>query len=76
MANKMHFVVEYGMLQARDLNPSIAGISTRDLTNPRLEEDEDVKQEIITGQATKQTSPMKYILIAAVILFFISYFQK
>ena len=42
----MEFVIEHGMLQAKDVNPAAAGESTPELTNPRTEAAEDIKQDL------------------------------
>ena len=72
----LKFTVDYGMLQVKDINPAAAGLNTKDLTNPGLEDEEEVKQEIITGQGKTKTNPLRYVIAAAVVLFLISYFQK
>ena len=75
MAN-LKFTVDYGMLQAADLNPEIPGSTTSDLTNPRLEDDEEVKQELMFGGLTAKTSPLIFLAAAIAILFVIRYLQK
>lgn len=72
----MEFVIEHGMLQAKDVNPAAAGESTPELTNPRTEAAEDIKQEIVTGKHAFTISPLVYILALAVLLFVWNLFQQ
>ena len=72
----IQFVVEHGMLQAKDINPAVPGESTADLTNPRFEAKEDAQQELISGEMAKRRSPLVYLLAVVVVLMAFSLFQK
>lgn len=72
----MKFAVEHGMLQARDINPAVTGLTTKDLTNPVVEAKENVNEELITGKAAQSTSPLNFVIAAALILFVINLLQE
>lgn len=73
---KFNFVMDYGVLQVSDINPSVGGRTTRDLTNPRVDDDLEAAEQVATGQIQPVKSPMYYLLPAAIILVIISFLQK
>lgn len=74
--SQFNFVMDYGALQVSDINPSIGGKTTRDLTNPRVDDDLEAKEQMATGQIQPIKSPMYYLLPAVIILVVISFLQK
>lgn len=74
--SKLDFVVDYGMLQIRDLNPAAGGPTTSGLTNPQLEANEQATKEIITGNHAFTYSPLLFVIVILVVLFGVSYLQK
>lgn len=73
----LNFTVDYGMLQAADINPAAPGVTTAGLTNPQLEANEQVTKEIVTGShAFTRYSPLFFAVIILAVLYGIGYLQK
>ncbi len=70
------YVMENGLMQAKDINPAVPGITTKDLTNPRVDDNLDAAQELLTGTAGRKSSPILYLAVAAVALTAISFMQN
>lgn len=72
----LNFSVDYGMLQAADINRAAPGTTTSGLTNPQLEKNEQTTKEIITGNHAFRYSPLFFIAVILAILFGVSFLQK
>lgn len=72
----LNYVMEYGTIQARDINPAVPGATTQDLTNPRVVDNLEASEQILTGQLGQHLSPIYYLAIAIAVLLAVSYFQK
>ncbi len=76
MGNKLNFKMEYGALQVSDINPAVGGMTTRALTNPRVDDDLEAAEQAATGQVGMRKSPIFYILPFVILMVVISYMQK
>lgn len=73
----MHIdILSSGAMQVRDINPSAAGVTTAQLTNPRVLDNYDVTQQIILGKKYSGSSPLVYILGAGAGLIALGFLQK
>ena len=75
------FIFREGILQAADINPTVPGPTTLDLTNPVTEHvtptGAAATKEIATGAVKKQySSPLFFVAAVAIVLFAISYLQR
>lgn len=74
--SKLNFKMDYGVLQVSDVNPAVGGMTTRDLTNPRVDDDLEAAEQVATGHLGKIKSPFYYILPVIILIVVISYLQK
>lgn len=72
----IRYVMENGLMQAKDINPAVPGMTTKDLTNPRTDDNLDAAQELLTGTAGRKCNPVVYLIAAAVALTAISFLQN
>lgn len=72
----INYIMDYGAMQAKDLNPAAPGLSTAALTNPTYEKNLEAQEAVATGEVGKAASPLRYILLAAVLIAVIGYLQK
>lgn len=72
----INYIMDYGAMQAKDLNPAAPGLSTAALTNPTYEKNLEAQEAVATGEVGKTFSPLRYILLAAVLIVVVGYLQK
>lgn len=72
----INYIMDYGAMQARDLNPAAPGLSTAALTNPTYDKGLEAQEAVATGEVGRAMSPMRYLLAIVVVLVVIGYMQK
>lgn len=74
--NRLNFKMDDGVLQVTDMNPSVGGMTTRALTNPKVDDDLEAAEQAATGQLAMKKSPFYYIIPFVVLMIVIGYLQK